>query len=129
LKCICSTIECNDEPEVQRFTNYNNYYSLSTEEEQELFVLCYTFSPDVFDDQVLFQSDALCMDDGNQFYEISQVSTHLMAASSIVIAGRTRRVNKIMTYKMSWMQTYYLEPMRRQAQRFNKKKHSRCVIS
>ena len=83
----------------------------------------------MFDDKVIFQSDALCMDRENEFYEISQVSIHLMAASSIVIAGRTRRVNKIMTYKMCWMRTYYLEPMRHQAQRFSKKKHSRCVIS
>ncbi len=70
------------------------------------------------------------MDRTNEFYEISQVSNRLVAVQSIVIAGRTRRVNKIMTYKMYWMQFYYLEPMRRQAQRFSQKKRSsRCVIS
>jgi hypothetical protein len=129
LNCVCTTIECNDEPEIRRFINYRNWSSLSTEEQQQLFVLCYTLSPDIFQNKVFFQSDALCINSSNEFYEISQVSSQLVAASSIIIAGRTRRVNKIMTYKLTWMQNYYLEPMRRQAQRFSKKKRSRCVIS
>jgi hypothetical protein len=92
-------------------------------------LLCYTFSPDVFDGKVFFQSDALCGNFNNEFYEISQISSQLVAAQSIIIAGRTRRVNKIMAYKISWMQNYYLEPMRHQAQRFGKKKStSSCII-
>jgi hypothetical protein len=130
LKCVCTTIECNDQPEIRRFTNYSNWRSLSTDEQQQLFVLCYTLSPDILQNKVFFQNDTLCIDTSNEFYEISQVSRQLVAAQSIVIAGQTRRVNKIMTYKMSWMQENYLEPMRRLAQRFNKKKRlSRCVIS
>jgi hypothetical protein len=70
------------------------------------------------------------MDSANEFYEISQVSSQLVAARSIVLAGRTHRVNKIMTYKMSWMLKNYSEPIRRQAQRFSKKnRSSRCIIS
>ena len=130
LYCVCKTIECNDDREIQRFTNYSNWSSLSGDEQRQLFVLCYTLSPDVFDGRVFFQSDAFCGNRSNEFYEISQISSQIVAARSIVIAGRTRRVNKIMTYTMSWMQSYYLEPMRSQAQRFGKKKSSsRCTIS
>ena len=130
LSCVCSTIECNNDPEIQRFTNYSNWRSLSVDEERQLVVLCYTLSPDLFDEKVFFESDALCGNSLNEFYEISQVSSQIVAARSIVIAGQTRRVNKIMTYKMSWLQKYYLEPMRQQAKRFGKKKKSSsCVIS
>jgi hypothetical protein len=83
----------------------------------------------MFEGKVFFQNDALCMDCSNEFYEISQISNQLVAAQSIIIAGRTRRVNNIMAYKMSWMRNNYLEPMRRQAQRFGKKKPtSNCII-
>lgn len=129
LNCVCTTIECNDEREIQRFTKYSNWRSLSVDEQKQLLVLCYTLSPDVFEGKVFFQSDALCGDRANEFYEISQISSQIVAARSIVIAGRTRQVNKIMTYKMSWMRNYYLEPMRNQAQRFGKKKSSSsCII-
>jgi hypothetical protein len=130
LNCVCTTIDCNNDPEIRRFTNYSNWHSLSTDEQRQLVVLCYTFSPDIFNNKVFFQSDALCLNRGNEFYEISQVSNQLVAVQSIIIAGRTRRVNKIMTYKMPWMQSYYLEPMRRQAQRFSQSnRSSSCVIS
>ena len=128
LQCVCTTIDCNNESEIRRFTDYSKWYSLSTDEQQELFAFCYALSPDEFNSKIFFQSDALCGNSSNEFYEISQVSSQIVAASSIVIAGRTRRVNKIMTYKMFWMRNYYLEPMQRLAQRFTKKK-SRCTIS
>jgi hypothetical protein len=129
MNCVCRTIKCNDDPEIQRFTNYSNWRSLSTDEQRQLVVLCYTFSPDIFDGKIFFQNDALCIQYTNEFYEISQVSDQLVAARSIIIAGRTRQVNKIMTYKMSWMQYYYLEPMRRQAQRFSRSnRSSSCVV-
>jgi hypothetical protein len=130
LQCVCQAIDCNNDPEIRRFTDYSNWHRLSVDEQRQLFVLCYTFSPDVFEGKVFFQRDALCIQYSNEFYEISQVSNQLIAARSIVIAGRTRRVNKIMAYKMSWMQNYYLEPMQRQAQRFSRSnRSSSCVIS
>ena len=112
--CVCSAIEYNDS-DVQRFRNYDNWSSLSYTEIRLLVALCYTLSPDVFDNKVFFQSDALCGNSANEFFEISQISHQLLAVQSIVIAGRQRRVNKIMTYTMSWMRTYYLDPMRRLA--------------
>jgi hypothetical protein len=100
MNCVCTTIDCNDNPEIQGFTDYSNWRSLSTDEQRQLVVLCYTFSPDIFEGKTFFQNDALCIQYSNEFYEISQVSDQLAAARSIIIAGRTRQVNKIMTYKM-----------------------------
>jgi hypothetical protein len=85
---------------------------LSVDGQKVLLGLCYTFSPDELDDKVFFHSDALCGDRTNEFYEISQVRHQLLSAESIVITGQRREVNKIMTYKMQWLETYYLIPMR-----------------
>jgi hypothetical protein len=84
----------------------------------QLILLCYTFSPNVFENKVFFESDAFCGNSPNKFYQINQTSNKLLAVSSIVIAGQTRQVKQIMTYKMSWMKSYYIEPMLRLAQRF-----------
>jgi hypothetical protein len=136
LNCVCSSIEYNDN-NISRYRKYNNWAQLFNEDLRLLVVICYTLSPDLFDNKVFFHSDALCGNDSNKFYEINQVSHQLLAVESIVIAGRSCRVNKIMTYKMSWMQTYYLNPMRNLARRFNnqnqtpapKSRSSTCVIS
>jgi len=111
---VCSAIEYTDS-DMQRYRNYHNWSSLSYTEVRLLVALCYALSPDVFDNKVFFQSDALCGNSTNKFYEISQVSHQLLAVRSIVVAGRTRRVNNIMAYKMSWMRNNYFGPMQRLA--------------
>lgn len=112
--CVCYAIEYTDS-DMQRFRNYHNWSSLSYTEIRLLVALCYTLSPDVFVNKVFFQSDALCGNTANKFFEISQISHQLLAVQSIVIAGRRRRVNRIMTYTMAWMRKNYLDPMRRLA--------------
>ncbi|CAF4968680.1 unnamed protein product [Rotaria sp. Silwood1] len=135
LNCVCFSIDCNDDPNIRRLTNYSNWSSLSVDEQKQLLVLCYALSPDVFDNKVFFQSDALCQNSSNKFYEISQVRHQVLAVSSIMVAGRARQVNKIMTYKMSWMRLYYIEPMQGLARRLGgqerqrRRESSRCVIS
>ena len=119
LSCVCEAVDCQDDAEIQRFTSYQNWHRLSIIEKQALAVLCYTFSPDVFNDKVFFQIDALCVEFINEFYKISQVQTRLLAAESVVIAGRTRQVNKVMVYKRQWLQYYYNDPMRRLAASFS----------
>ncbi|CAF1416964.1 unnamed protein product [Adineta ricciae] len=116
LNCVCTAIDCNRDPDIQRFTNYRSWYSLSISEQKELLVVCYTFSPDVFDDRVFFHSDALCQGSSNKFYKVNQVRQHLLAAESIVIAGQVREVHQIMTYTMEWMKRNYFDPMQRLAQ-------------
>ncbi|CAF1650472.1 unnamed protein product [Adineta ricciae] len=97
LNCVCTAIDCNRDPDIQRFTNYRS-------------------CPDVFDDRVFFHSDALCQGSSNKFYKVNQVRQHLLAAESIVIAGQVREVHQIMTYTMEWMKRNYFDPMQRLAQ-------------
>jgi hypothetical protein len=111
LNCVCEAVQCEQDSEIRRFTNYSDWASLSVDGQKVLLALCYTFSPDTLDDKVFFHSDALCGDSRNEFYEINQVRHQLLAAESIVIAGQTRRVNKIMTYRMEWLEINYLIPM------------------
>ena len=118
FNCVCYVIQYND-TDVSRLRNCNNWASLSSEEIRLLFALCATLTPDIFNNKVFFNSDALCGDSPNKFFEISQVSNQLLAVESIIIAGRRYRVNKIMTYKMSWMYDYYINPMKRLAQNLN----------
>lgn len=118
LKCVCSVIDYND-ANILRYTNYHNYWLLSNAEDEIVYKLCLLLSPDEFEDKVFFQSDAMCGSSGNNFFEISQVQNRLGVVGSIVIAGRTRQVTSIMTYKMSWMRTNYFIPMSRLTDRFN----------
>ncbi|CAF1344014.1 unnamed protein product [Adineta ricciae] len=115
FNCVCYVIQYNDS-DVSRLRNCHNWASLSAAEIRLLLALCSTLSPDVFNNKVFFQSDALCGSSQNKFFEISQVSNQLLAVDSIIIAGRRYRVNKIMTYKMSWMYNNYINPMQRIAQ-------------
>ncbi|CAF3729909.1 unnamed protein product [Rotaria sordida] len=96
----------------------------------------YALSPDVLDNKVFFHSDALCGNSANQFYEFSQIRHQLMTVQSILIAGRSRQVNKIMTYTLSWMQNNYFGPMSRLVDRFSPERRmmraiaeADCVIS
>ena len=130
FNCVCYVIQYND-TDVSRLRNCNNWASLSSEDIRLLVALCATLSPDILDNKVFFHSDALCGNLPCKFFEISQVSNQLLAVESIIIAGRRYRVNKIMTYKLSWMYDYYINPMKRIAQKSNtkKSKSSSCVIS
>ena len=89
-----------------------------------------------FEDKVFFESDAMCGNSGNEFYKIGQVQNRLLVVESLMIAGRTRRVTKIMTYKRHWMVNNYFAPMNQLANRFNPQRQlvqalqdSDCVIS
>lgn len=117
LNCVFSAIEYNDQ-NVRKYRDYNNWSLLSDAEQRMVFWLALTFSPDEFDGKVFFQSDQLCGDSINKFYEFSQVRHQLLAVQSILVAGQSRQVKKIMTYKMSWMMNYYYSPMQRMKSRF-----------
>ena len=118
LKCVCSVIDC-DNQNILRYTNFQNYWKLSDEEDEVVYKLCLLLSPDEFEDKLFFDNDALCGSSGNKFYEISQVRHIVGAVGSVVIAGQRRQATSIMAYKMSWMRANYLGPMSRLADRFN----------
>jgi hypothetical protein len=112
LNCVCRIVDCTDDREISRFIDYHNWASLSINDQKKLLALCYTFSPDVFDDKVFFQSESLCRGAPNRLYEISQVRHQVLAVSNIIVAGRNRQVKKIMAYTMPWMHYCYIQPMK-----------------
>ncbi|CAF1174724.1 unnamed protein product [Didymodactylos carnosus] len=131
LNCVCYCIEYNDN-DIQRYCDYKNYHRLTADEQRLVFVLCATLSPDNFDQKVFFQSDELSGSMSGRFYEVTQVRNRVLAVESIIIAGRTRQVKRIMTYKEIWMKNYYIDPMLRLAQRFGSQRRTStrsCIIS
>ena len=118
LDCVFSLVEYEDQ-DVMRYRNYRNYPLLNYTEQQMVWFLALTLTPDELDDKVFFHSDQLTGDARNKFYEFSQVRHQIIASPSIFIAGKTRQVKKIMAYKMSWMQTNYQGPMQRLASRLS----------
>ena len=113
LNSICQALDLDtsDSQNLRKLRDYKNYWALSDDEVTQLLLLCATLSPDVLLNKVIFQNDAMCGDSSNTFYEIGAVRNRIMVSNSIIIGGQTRRVNSIMTFKMSWLRNYYLNPM------------------
>ena len=72
LNCVFNTIEYTDQ-DMRRLRDYRNWSMLSHEEQRMVWLFALILSPDEFDRQVFFHSDALCGDMGNKFFEFSQV--------------------------------------------------------
>ena len=110
LNCVASVIQLDDRA-LSRLRNYQNYYLLSDEETDALLAFVILFSPDELIGKVFFPSED-CGGHSNQFFELSAVSHMLAVADNIVIGGERKRVGKIMFFQRSWMETYYLSPIR-----------------
>ena len=129
LDCVSTVLQLNN-PNMQRMCNYKQYNRLSDSEETQLLYLAVHLSPDELMGKVFFNSDALCGDSSNEFYELSQVRNTFAVSNSVIIGGQQTRVAKIMTFKMSWMTEYYIEPV----QQLNRRRRQResgsnsCVI-
>ncbi|KAH3770172.1 hypothetical protein DPMN_171455 [Dreissena polymorpha] len=111
LNCVKSVLQLdNKDAHFDRLTRYE-FYRLSESDTDLLIRLCLAFSPNVLINKCIFNSDALCGDRGNVFYDLETVRNNLLVAGSVMVAGRTRRVTKIMTYKRSWMVNNYVTPL------------------
>ena len=111
FNCICVCVEPDQSATIRRLRDYNNYASLSSDEEAQLIALCLTLSPDKLMGTVLFPVDD-CGDSSNEFLELSAVSTRLVVAESLLIGGQRRRIKKIMMLTETWMERNYIEPLR-----------------
>ena len=101
------------------------YAFLTEDEKKQLLVLCAILSPDVLLNKVFFQNDQMCGDSSNEFYDIGTVASHLVVSSSIGIGGQKKSIRKIMTFKMSWLQNNYLEPLQALARELDEAENSR----
>ena len=110
LNCVATVIQLDD-PALSRLKNYQSYSSLSEEETDALLAFVILLSPDELIGKVFFPSED-CGRYTNKFLELSAVSHMLAVADNIVIGGERKRVGKIMLFQRSWMETYYLTPIR-----------------
>ena len=110
LNSICSVLELDDNPDINRLRRYQNY-CLNREDRDLLIQLCILLKPDILLNKCIFQNDGLCKDSANKFYELEQLRNTLLVAGNIMIGGRNRRVTSIMTFKMSWLNDNWTRPM------------------
>ena len=115
FNCVCSCLEADEDYEIHRLKNYQNYSSLSDEEEAKLFVLCLALSPDKLIGAVFIHSEDI--DSNNEFFELSEVSTRMVLTDSLMVGGRHKKVSKIMMFKKAWLEKFYLEPIKEFAMR------------
>jgi hypothetical protein len=113
LNCVCY----NDN-DIKRYTDYSHWASLSDEEDQLVLSLALTLRPNLLIGKVFFESDALSRDMQGRFYEIGQVRQQLVVVPSLIVAGRTCQVHRILAFKQSWLKQHYFDPINRLQQRF-----------
>ena len=109
--CICRILEMENTGEIRRLRDFGNFFSLTEDEIDKLLIFCVMLSPDDLHGKCIFQNDEMCGDYDNELYELSSVSRTLAVSDSVLVGGERRRVRKIMTFKMCWLQTYYVQPM------------------
>ncbi|XP_052270718.1 uncharacterized protein LOC127871642 [Dreissena polymorpha] len=128
-----------DGEELKRLARFWTYRSLSESDTDLLILLCLALKPDILMNKCIFLDDEMCGYMDNEFYEIEAVKNSLLVAGSVMIRGRSRRVSKIMTFKMPWLKEHWMNPMkelieeqeRKRAQAASKRQQERdsgCTI-
>lgn len=113
LSCICNLIDLdNSDADIRRLRDYPNYWLLSEDDVTSLIVICIALKPDELMGKLLFANDEMCGNSSNEFYELSAVNHTLMVTDSVLIGGQRKRVQKIMTFRMSWLMNNYINPMK-----------------
>ncbi|KAK3584338.1 hypothetical protein CHS0354_017508 [Potamilus streckersoni] len=111
LNCMCTVVDLDDTaPNLQRLRDFQNYY-LTLDDLERLITMCLFLPPEIFINNCIFQEDALCGDSNNKFYEITQVKHRFLVSGNVVIGGQNRQVNKIMAFKLAWLNNNYYIPL------------------
>lgn len=110
LRCICQVLSLDDQ-NLDRLTNFTQYYTLTTEELDALLVLCILLSPDNLVGKCIFEDEELCGNLVTQFYELSAVQNRFVVTDSVLLGSQQRHVKKIMTFKRSFLADYYIIPI------------------
>lgn len=62
----------------------------------------------------------LCGKMSNAFLEITEATDFVHVQSEVLIAGKQTKVQKIMLFKQTWLDTYYIKPMERNIERLKR---------
>ena len=112
LDVVCDLIEYDDR-DLNRLRDYRNYHRITDTELRLLFIACAALDPDLLIDKVMFEDKNrnLTGTSQNRIYELGAIRHNLLVVNSILVAGRNRRVKKVMFYKPSWLTNFYIRPM------------------
>ncbi|VDI61837.1 Hypothetical predicted protein [Mytilus galloprovincialis] len=113
LNCMCIVLSLDQtEQNIGRLTDYQNYDSLNMEETAKLILLCIHLDPFTLTNVCIFYDESACGTSGNEFYEITARRTTLASTQSVMVGNVRITVRKVMCYKLSWLKTYYLNPIK-----------------
>ena len=109
LDCVFAVIRYDN---ADRFTDYKNYYLLSTAEEQTVLGLAALFNPKIMSDLSLFLiGSRFVPSGGNQFYEVTNDKIGLHINSEVIIGGVSRKVLKVMGCTEEFLKSNYYNPI------------------
>ena len=110
LGCVFKVIQYDHN---SRLTDFQNYYLLSKEEEQNVLGLVALFNPKVMVDLSIFIVSPNLIPHGkaNEFYQKTDDRIGFHVNSEIVIGGRLIKVLKIMACTEYWINTNYINPV------------------
>ncbi|CAC5379226.1 unnamed protein product [Mytilus coruscus] len=113
LKCMCTVLKLDQtEHNIKRFTDYKNYNSLTNEQTAAMVLLCTLLDPVTLNDVCIFHDEEACGNFGNEFFTIEANRTRIAAARSVMVGNVQVAIQKVMCYKMSWIEKNYIEPLR-----------------
>ncbi|CAC5417347.1 unnamed protein product [Mytilus coruscus] len=112
LSVLCSVLRLEDTDfNIERLSDYKNYYMLTEDEIVTLVLLCGYLSPDKMVGKCIFNSEELCQDVGNRFFTLNSSEVSFAAAENVFVGAAEVTVKKIMVYSMSWMRKNYINPI------------------
>ena len=113
LECVFTVLKCNKYSE---YTDFNNYYSLSNSDINELIKLVKIFDPKIMiGAKVFVLEEDLVMD--NKFIEITDETMNIHLNEEIVIGGIVTKVSQKMLFTSQWILNNYYNPLKRLTQR------------
>lgn len=96
--------------------DYQRYRSLTPTRMALVFKSAVEFSPDIFNDKLIFKDDRgeiVTGGSSNKFVNITTACDIVSVQRDFILGGQVKDVTKVMFYKTSWMNTYYNGPIER----------------